>query len=237
MGECLMFPFIGRKEELKRLRQLFDKNAASLIVIQGRRRIGKSRLVEEFAKDYTYYQFTGLFPNPNTTEQSQRNEFSRQLSIQTGLPEVYADDWSKLFILLNAKIKQGKIVLLFDEISWMGSKDSDFLGKLKNAWDIYFKKNQSLILILCGSASAWIEKNILSSTRFVGRISSRLTLEELSISESNQFWAGAASHISAYEKLKILSVTGAYQDILRKLKPTFRLKKTSNRCALSKAAP
>ena len=54
--------------------------------------------------------------------------------------------------------------ILFDEISWMGSKDPHFLGKLKNAWDQHFKKNPNLILILCGSASSWIEKNILSST-------------------------------------------------------------------------
>lgn len=213
-----MQKFIGRERELKSLRQLFDKDAASMVVIRGRRRIGKSRLVDEFAKNYTYFHFSGLFPNRDTTEQSQRNEFSRQLSIQTGLPEVYADDWSKLFILLNEKIKQGRIVVLFDEISWMGSKDPDFLGKLKNAWDIYFKKNPKLMLILCGSASAWIEKNILSSTGFVGRISYRETLDELSIAESNQFWAGASGHISAYEKFKILSVTGGVPRYLEEIK-------------------
>lgn len=68
------------------------------MVIKGRRRIGKSRLVQEFGKKYKYYQFTGLAPTKNTTIQSQLNEFSRQLSIQTGLPEVLADDWSKLFL-------------------------------------------------------------------------------------------------------------------------------------------
>ena len=40
----------------------------------------------------------------------------------------------------------------------MGSKDFDFLGKLKNAWDLYFSKNPHLILILCGSISSWIEE-------------------------------------------------------------------------------
>lgn len=214
-----MLPFIGRKEELKILTQLFDKNAASMVVIKGRRGIGKSRLVEEFSKNYTFFQFSGLFPHQETTEQSQRDEFSRQLSVQTGLPEVFADDWSKLFLLLNEKIKHGKIVVLFDEISWMGSKDPDFLGKLKNAWDLYFKKNPKLILVLCGSASAWINKNILSRTEFVGRISYRLTLEELRISEANQFWKGKSDFISVYEKLKILSVTGGIPRYLEEIKP------------------
>lgn len=232
-----MLSFIGRKEELKGLTQLFSKNAASMVVIKGRRRIGKSRLVEEFAKNYTYFQFSGLFPNQDTTEQSQRNEFSRQLSIQTNLPEVYADDWSKLFILLSEKIKKGKTVVLFDEISWMGSKDPDFLGKLKNAWDMHFKKNPNLILILCGSASAWIEKNILSSTGFVGRISYRLTLEELSISESNQFWTGVSEHISPYEKLKILSVTGGIPRYLEEIKPQLSAEENIKQMCFVKAGP
>jgi predicted ATPase len=80
------FPFIGRQSELQSLSKLFKKNAASLVVVQGRRRIGKSRLIEEFAKKHTFYQFSGLPPTNSTTHQSQLNEFSRQLSIQTGLP-------------------------------------------------------------------------------------------------------------------------------------------------------
>ena len=60
-----------------------------------------------------------------------------------------------------------------------GSKDPDFLGKLKNAWDLYFKKNDQLILAICGSASAWIDKNILSSTGFLAGNLYTLTLEEL----------------------------------------------------------
>ena len=64
------------------------------------------------------------------------------MSEQTGLPELQSDDWSKSFYLLAEKINKGRVVLLFDEISWMGSEDSDFLGKIKNAWDIKFKKNK-----------------------------------------------------------------------------------------------
>lgn len=89
-----------------------------------------------------------IAPTEDTTEQSERDEFALQLSIQTGLPEVKADDWTKLFLLLAEKIKTGRRVVLFDEISWIGSKDSDFLGKFINAWDRYFKKNAELIFNL-----------------------------------------------------------------------------------------
>jgi len=200
--------FIGRSSELKELNNLLEKRTASLVVLQGRRRIGKSRLIEEFAKNRSFYIFSGIPPNPQTSMQSELDEFARQLHVQTGLPEVKADDWSKLFILLAEKIRQGRIIVLFDEISWMGSKDPDFLGKLKNAWDIYFKKNPELILVLCGSVSSWIEKNIVRNTGFMGRPSLYMNLTELSLGECNQFWEKQGENISAFEKFKVLAVTG-----------------------------
>lgn len=211
--------FIGREKELDMLNMLFKKNASSLVVIEGRRRIGKSRLVNEFAKGHTFYSFSGVAPSDKTTRQSQLDEFAAQLAIQTGMPEVKVDNWNKLFFFLSKELKEGKIVLLFDEITWMGSKDPDFLGKLKNAWDIYFKSNPELIFILCGSMSAWIEKNILSSTGFVGRISYRLRLQELSLRDCAKFWNNEGSVISSYEKFKVLCITGGVPRYLEEIKP------------------
>jgi AAA+ ATPase superfamily predicted ATPase len=94
-------PFIGREEELRRLNDLLKRKTATLAVIKGRRRIGKSRLCEEFAKGKRFLQFSGLPPVKKVTAQAQRNEFSRLLSQQTGLPELQPDDWSKLFTLLG----------------------------------------------------------------------------------------------------------------------------------------
>ncbi len=212
-------PFIGRQEELTGLEKLTFKATASLVVVRGRRRIGKSRLIEEFAKGSTFYSFSGLFPVEGTTAQSQREEFARQISRETGLPEVKADDWGTLFSYLYEKIKKGKIVLLFDEISWMGSKDPDFLGKIKNAWDLLFKKNPHLIFVICGSASSWIQRNILSSTGFVGRVSYRLTLEELPLAYCSKFWGRASENICSYEKFKILSITGGVPKYLEEINP------------------
>lgn len=233
----MSLPFIGRHNELQSLSKLFKKEVASLVVVQGRRRIGKSRLIEEFAKKHIFYQFSGLPPTDQTTLQSQLNEFARQLSIQTNFPEVYADDWSKLFVLLAEKIKSGRIIVLFDEISWMGSKDPDFLGKLKNAWDLYFKKNPKLIFILCGSISSWIDKNILSNTGFLGRISYRLTLEELPLRDCNQFWSSVGGKISSYEKLKVLSITGGVPRYLEEIKPHLSAEENIKELCFVKGGP
>ncbi len=213
-------PFIGRRNELQTLNKLFKKNSSSLVVVMGRRRIGKSRLVQEFAKGHKFFQFTGLPPVADMTSQDQMNEFVRQFRAATGFPSIIAEDWSDLFVLLADKIKSGRVVVLLDEISWMGSKDPNFLGKLKNAWDLYFKHNPKLVFILCGSVSSWIDTNILSSTGFLGRVSLTLTVEELSLPECNQFWGHRGLQISAYEKFKILSVTGGIPRCLEEIKPS-----------------
>lgn len=209
--------FVGREKELELLSKQAEKQTASFVVIRGRRRIGKSTLVKEFAKGKKFFAFEGLAPTDKTTSKDQLAEFARQLSVQTGLPEIFADDWSKLFQLLWEKSKSGRIVILFDEISWMGSKDVHFLSKIKMAWDNYFSLNTDLIFIVCGSASSWIEENILSSTGFVGRISYTLTLDSLPLNSVHKFWDNL--NISKYEILKLLSVTGSIPKYLEEINP------------------
>lgn len=220
-----IIPFIGRSAELAELEQQTTKNIASLIVIKGRRRIGKSRLIEEFCKTYKTYTFVGLPPNKKTTKQSQLKEFAHQLQIAFSHSDIQADDWNTLFLLLAKYTQKGRVIIVLDEISWIGSKDPDFLGKLKNIWDLHFKKNPKLILIVCGSASAWIEKNIMLNTGFVGRVSFTLSLEELPLFDCNAFWNKTGSTFSAYEKFKILSVTGGVPRYLEEIQPQLNAEK------------
>ena len=211
--------FIGRKKELEQLKQLSDKKLASLVTISGRRRIGKSRLAEEFAKNKKFYRFSGLPPSTTTNSQSQRDEFSRQLAEQTDLPKINTNDWGELFTLLAQKTDQKNMVVLFDEISWMAQNDNEFLGKLKNAWDIYFSKHNNLTLILCGSVSSWVEKNIISSTGFFGRISLKIYLEELNLIECVDLLKLLGFKYSLLEKLIILSITGGIPWYIEQINP------------------
>ncbi len=210
--------FIGREAEMTRLGGLLDKKSASLIVVRGRRRIGKSRLLAEFGKEMKSYFFSGNPPVRKTTAQTQRNDFVRQLE-RAGIRGVKPDDWSDLFWGLSKETKKGRILIVFDEISWMGGKDPHFLGHLKTAWDMYFSKNPYLIIALCGSVSSWIEKNILSSTGFLGRITLDLVLEELPLEVCNAFWHPKEKRITPYEKFKLLSVIGGVPLYLEQIKP------------------
>jgi uncharacterized protein len=209
--------FIGRQAELERLVETTQKRSASFIVVRGRRRIGKSRLIEEFAKGFAkYHVFAGLPPEKHTTAKHQLDEFARQMARQFHTASAQYQDWSDALWAVGERVQTGKVLLFFDEISWMGSKDPTFLGKIKNAWDQQFKKNDRLVFVVCGSASSWIEENLLSSTGFVGRISYTLTLEELPLPDCNRFWPDS---IAAYEKFKILSVTGGVPKYLEEIDP------------------
>ncbi len=209
--------FIGREKELKKLQSFSQKRIASFIVVKGRRRIGKSRLIQEFAKGFdAFYIFAGIPPHEGVTKESQLEEFSRQIALQFNSPYATFHDWGDALWAVGKQIQSSKILLFFDEISWMGSEDPTFLGKIKNFWDLQAKNNSALVFVVCGSASSWIEKNLLSSTGFVGRISYTLTLKELPLNDCNKFWP---TTISAYEKLKVLSVTGGIPRYLEEIDP------------------
>ncbi len=212
--------FFGRERELQLLETQLQKKSASLVVIRGRRRIGKSRLVEKFTKQTKIpsFTFSGILPVKKTTAQSQREEFTRQMETQ-GIPGIKPDDWGNLFWHLAQHTKQNPIIIFLDEISWMGTKDFDFLGKLKNAWDLHFSKNPNLMLILCGSISSWIEEQILRNPAFLGRISIKIKLDELSLTTCNRFWKPHSERISTYDKLKLLSVTGGVPRYLEEIQP------------------
>jgi len=106
------------------------------------------------------------------------------------------------------------------------------MGKIKIAWDNYFSHNPQAMLIICGSASSWINKNILSSTGFVGRISYTLTLEELTLQVLSQFWD--TPHISDHEILKVLSVTGGVLKYLEEINPKFSAEKNIQQLCFSR---
>lgn len=215
-------PFVGREEELAQLRRIARLRKASLVICRGRRRIGKSTLIEQFAGAFEhFYEFQGLAPREQIENSHQLQSFAGQLAEQHRLPSVQLHSWQDAFALL-ARLTEGQRALIFlDEISWMASRDADFVGQLKIAWDTRFKKNPRLVLVLCGSVSSWIDRNILNSADFVGRISLSLDLHELPLDKCNEFFRAlggtAGERMSALEKARILCVTGGVPSYLEEI--------------------
>ena len=215
--------FVGREGDLADLMALWRKRTSSLAVVSGRRRIGKSTLVERFAADSKcrFIEIAGLAPDKEMSNQKQLDHFCERLSRQTGVPDVRVDGWAKAFDLLSAAIRgTARTVVFLDEISWMGHFDTSFAALLKDAWDLHFAKRPNLVLVLAGSVSAWIQENILNSKAFVGRISKEIPLTELSLAECRRFWGKSADRVSDVEILDLLSVTGGIPKYLEEMDPT-----------------
>jgi hypothetical protein len=204
------------------LGELCTKRVASLVVIRGRRRIGKSRLAEEFGRGYgrRCFIFTGLAPVDGVTARAQRVEFARQMQARLGLPSPAPDDWADLFAHLAHHAARGRALVVLDEITWLGARDPTFLPKLKNAWDREFSRNPRLVMILSGSISGWIEANILSSSGFLGRVSLDIVLDELDLPACAAFWGPHRDRVSPYEILKVLAVTGGVPRYLEEIAPS-----------------
>jgi len=218
-GGILMF--VGRQHEIDRLCELWDKKVPSLVTCRGRRRIGKSTLIAEFAARSAdcFLRFEGLPPRPGIDDAKQREAFCADMASQSKLPKVSVSSWSEAFALLDSIIPAtGRTVVLLDEISWLGGYDPDFAGYLKKAWDRLFSQHRHLVFVLCGSVSAWIVKNILKNTGFAGRNSLDLEVQELPLHICDEFFGKRASRIAAQEKFDILSVTGGVPRYLQEIR-------------------
>ncbi len=203
-----MKKFVGRKEELSRIQALHNKRTAGLVVVKGRRRIGKSRLVTEFAsrnKQSRLWSFAGLAPQEGISGQDQRDHFARQLALLLKVPLFTFQDWNDALQHLALHLRAGDIVLL-DEISWMGTKDPSFIPKLKAWWD---QLDVPVTMVFCGSVSTWIEENILKSTAFFGRIHLTIALEPLTIPESYLLLKVAGFQGSIHDTYQLLSILGS----------------------------
>ena len=213
--------FFGRENDLKQLESLWRKSTASLVTCRGRRRIGKSTLIEEFARrsGARFLKLEGTAPEPRMDNLDQLEDFRGQLSRLAGAEIPVLTSWGQAFAELDHVVGSGRTVLLLDEISWMGRYDAGFPGELKVAWDNLFKKHPELIVFLCGSVSTWIAKNILNNTGFVGRASLNIVVRELPLAECVKFWGAKADRLASAEILDVLSVTGGVPRYLEEVDP------------------
>jgi AAA+ ATPase superfamily predicted ATPase len=214
--------FIGRKQEIRDLNAFWGRDHGVLITCRGRRRIGKSTLIAEFASQsaQTFFSIVGLAPRKGMTDARQRRHFCEKVAELGERKYRPADTWSKAFRQLDALLEdRGRTVVLLDEISWMGGYDPDFAGYFKEAWDEYLHKHANLIFVLCGSVSSWIAENILNSTGFVGRDSFDIELGELSLPDSITLFGPTGTRLSTAEKLDLLSLTGGVPKYLEEIRP------------------
>ena len=229
--------FVGREDDLVQLTGLWDKRVSSLVTCRGRRRVGKSTLIEEFAKRTAenFIAVEGLAPRKGMSDRKQRRNFCARIAEQTGVEMHDAASWPLAFDMLNKALpEKGRTVVLLDEISWMGGYDRDFPAYLKTAWDKKLKNHPNLVLVLCGSVSSWIADNILNSTGFVGRNSLDVEVRELPLREAIQVIGPTADRMSSTEKFDILSVVGGVPRYLEEIRPSLTVDENVRRMCFLK---
>ena len=215
--------FFGREKELQSLSELWEKPGASLVVCRGRRRIGKSTLVGEFARvsGARFIKFEGLAPRTGMDNALQLAAFGRQMTEHLGGKPVVPQSWFGAFKELDARLRRKtRTVVLLDEISWMGKYDPSFPGELKYAWDNRFAKHPAHVFVLCGSVSSWIAENIVNSTAYFGRISRDIVVGELPFRDAVQFWGDRAGRLSTRDITDVLAVTGGVPKYLEDVNPS-----------------
>ena len=132
---------IGRKEQIDTLRRLYNSDKSEFLAIYGRRRVGKSYLIDEAFKDEVCFSVVGIYKkNDDDTEDStyrrtQLKHFYRSL-IDYGLNTSYKEpvDWMEAFDLLKKLLndgKEGKKVIFLDELPWLsGTHSSELIEEL-----------------------------------------------------------------------------------------------------------
>ncbi len=215
--------FFGREEQLRNLEALCEKRVASLVTCRGRRRIGKSTLIAEFARRIgaQFIHLEGMKPRPGYANEDELRTFSEQLADQTRRKVRKAANWTEAFVHLDAAIPDAKrVVVLIDEISWFGHYDATFADTLRICWDKYWKRHDKLVVVLCGSVSSWIRDNIVDNGAFMGRRSLDVVVRELPLRECVKFWGAKAGRTSGREILDVLAVTGGVPRYLEEINPS-----------------
>ena len=179
--------FIGRNLELENLDNLYQNPKANLVVVYGRRRVGKSTLIEKYSKNKPHLIFEGL---ENASTKDQIKQFTNDLVKQINEPllrNAKFEDWSGPFDYLTDYFKnhKKKIIFFMDEFQWLAVNQSKLVSLIKHYWDRHWSK-QNVMLILCGSLSSYMIKKVISSKALYGRINWELCLQPMDPKEIYQ---------------------------------------------------
>ena len=213
---------------------LWGKGTSSLVTCRGRRRIGKSTLIEKFSDDShsRFIKIEGLKPTKVTTDADERRTFAEQLAMQSEAESSCPENWLDAFNRLAKEIRDDeRTVVLLDEVSWMAQFDGNFASTLKIAWDNYLKRHDRLVFVVCGSVSMWIRENMIDNKAFFGRRSLDVVVPELPVRECVKFWGEKASQVPEGEIVDFLSVTGGVPKYLEELNPSLTTAENLRRMA------
>jgi uncharacterized protein len=180
---------IGREEEIQLFNTLINSSKSELCAVIGRRRVGKTYLINEVIKSQLFFKFTGKY---NCPLKIQLERFAIEIQNHfnyNNKPQI--SSWFEAFNLLrdeleNSRIRKKKIIFL-DEFPWMDKKNAFFVTAFGDFWT-WAATRSDIFIVICGSAAAWMIKNIFKNKgSLYNRVTSRITLSPFTLEECSRF--------------------------------------------------
>ena len=222
---------IGREAELATISRLLSSERSEFLAIYGRRRVGKSFLVEEALGSKLSFMAVGVYQrtdNPDKIDSYRQHQLAHFYNslIEYGLPKANSPaptSWLEALELLKKLLQRKRArrkVIFIDELPWLaGPQSGELLAELGHFWNSWARKRKDIFLIVCGSATSWMVDNVLRDYGgLYGRITESIFLKPFTLAECERYWAKRGFRLSRYEIALTYMVIGGvpyYMDSIR----------------------
>ena len=207
---------IGRTKETLELEELYQRKRPELVAIYGRRRIGKTYLVEQVFKDRFSFRHAGLSPAESDKKgflEAQLKHFYNSLKTfglkSDTCPTSWLDAFYMLQQLLENKDRGTRQVVFIDELPWLDTPRSGFITAFEGFWNNWASHRENLMVIVCGSANSWmLDKLINNHGGLYGRVTYEIKLSPFSLIECKQFLDEYDVKLSTYDIAQSYMILG-----------------------------
>ena len=214
---------IGREKESEILNRLYQKESAELVAVYGRRRVGKTFLIDEVFKDRITFRHSGLSPiedqyNDHGKKRSRLKEqlshFYQSLLMQGMKREKRPSSWLEAFYMLETFLIERespaeRLLVFLDEIQWLDTPRSGFMTGLEAFWNGWACHKHNIMVVVCGSSSSWIlDKLINNHGGMYGRVTCQINLLPFTLRECEQFFHSKAVEMSRYDIVQAYMAVG-----------------------------
>ena len=230
---------IGRKRELETIDRLYRSDKSEFLAIYGRRRVGKSYLIDEAFRGELAFSVVGTFRKCEDGEEpmykrTQLRHFYRSL-LDYGLDASYKEpeNWLDAFDLLKKLLAlngRSRKIIFIDELPWLaGPKSSELVEELGYFWNSWAAKQRNIFLIVCGSATSWMLDNVIRDYGGLhGRLTEKIYLAPFSLRESRRYYASRGFMMSDYEIALSYMAIGGIPYYMDRLRPDMTLNQNIN---------
>lgn len=231
---------IGRDQEIEILNELYKSNKSELLALYGRRRIGKTFLIRQFfkIKKAVFLNVTG---SKDGSMLEQIAHFTKQVGnvFYGGAKLKPGKNWDETFEILTDAIKNipkgQKIILFFDELPWMATRNSRLLQNLDYYWNQYWSDDRRIKSIVCGSSASWIINKIIKNKGGLhNRITKQIYLEPFNLHDTKNFLKDLGINLNNKQILMIYMVTGGIPYYLSYVKKGLSAAQVIEKLAFSK---